>query len=90
MKPYTTAMKLLIQQVETTLPFGLSEAEICAGKCVGSPKKLLEYMSSELDFWQCELANGQISKLGDVSRLANISKKFINRINVMNWCDKTE
>ena len=76
MKPDTsTAMGDLIKQVEDTLPFGLSEAEICAGKCVGCPKKLLEYISSELDYWKCELDNEIVPKLGDVSRLAHISKK---------------
>jgi len=76
MKPdVNTAMSLLITEIEEALPFGLSEAQICAGKCIGCPKKLLEYLSGEITYWQCELANGNPPLMGDISRLAHISKK---------------
>jgi len=76
MKPNTsTAMKLLIEQIQNALPFEKSEHEICAGKCVGCPKKMLEYMGSELDHYQCQLANEATPTLGEINDLARIAKK---------------
>lgn len=76
MKPNTSAaMKMLIEQIKTALPFEKPEHEICAGKCVGCPKKMLEYMGSELDHYQCQLDNKEIPTLGEVSDLARIAKK---------------
>tara|TARA_R110002167_G_scaffold5436_3_gene25580 strand:- start:106522 stop:106788 length:267 start_codon:yes stop_codon:yes gene_type:complete len=75
-KPNTsTAMKMLIEQIQTALPFEKSEHEICAGKCVGCAKKMLEYMGSELDHYQCQLNNEETPTLGEISNLANIAKK---------------
>ena len=76
MKPNTsTAMKLLIHQIQTALPFEKPEHEICAGKCVGCAKKMLEYMGSELDHYQCQLNNEETPTLGEISNLARIAKK---------------
>ncbi|MGL1956794.1 MAG: hypothetical protein OCD00_05695 [Colwellia sp.] len=76
MKPNTsTAMTLLIKQIKTALPFDLPEHEVCAGKCVGCPKKMLEYMGCELDHHQCQLDNSEIPSLGEISDLARIAKK---------------
>jgi len=51
LKPNTRiAMQQLIAEINEVMPFGLSEAEICAGKCLGCPKKLLEYISSEVAY----------------------------------------
>lgn len=76
MKPNTaTAMQILITQIQTALPFDKSEHEICAGKCVGCPKKMLEYMGGELDHYQCQLNNSETPTLGEISDLARIAKK---------------
>ncbi|PCI60613.1 MAG: hypothetical protein COB35_08705 [Gammaproteobacteria bacterium] len=76
MKPdVQTAMKMLLQQINETFPFAMPEAEICAGKCVGCPKKVLEYLSSEVDYYQAQLDNEQTPLLGDISRLALVAKK---------------
>jgi len=76
MKPSTSvAMQVLIEQIQTALPFEKPEYEICAGKCVGCPKKMLEYMGSELDHYQCQLDNAQTPTLGEISDLARIAKK---------------
>lgn len=76
MKPNTsTAMKMLIGQIHAALPFEKPEHEICAGKCVGCPKKMLEYIGSELDHYQCQLDNEEIPSLSDISGLARIAKK---------------
>lgn len=68
-------MKMLIEQVQSALPFERPEHEICAGKCVGCPKKMLEYMGSELDHYQCQLDNEVIPSLGEISDLARVAKK---------------
>jgi len=76
MKPDTsTAMTILINQVKDALPFEIPEHEICAGKCIGCPKKMMEYIGFEVDYWQCKLNNDDIPSLGDVSDLARIAKK---------------
>ena len=76
MKPNTsTAMQTLITQIKTALPFEKPEHEICAGKCVGCPKKMLEYIGSDLDYYQCQLNNAQIPTLGEISNLARIATK---------------
>ena len=76
MKPNAkTAMILLLQEINHTFPFATPEAEICAGKCVGCPKKVLEYLSSEVDYYQAQLDNEQTPLLGDISRLALVAKK---------------
>ena len=76
MKPNTSiAMQQLITQIQTSLPFDKSEHEICEGKCVGCPKKMLEYIGSELDHYQCQLNNEEIPTLGELSNLARIAKK---------------
>jgi len=71
MKPNTsTAMKMLIEQIQAALPF-----ETPDGKCVGCPKKMLEYIGSELDHYQCQLNNDEIPTLGELSDLARVAKK---------------
>lgn len=69
------AMRLLITQIKNALPFGMSEHDICAGVCVGCPKKSMEYIGSEIDYWECRLANNDNPTLGDISDLARIAKK---------------
>ncbi|WP_252178875.1 hypothetical protein [Endozoicomonas sp. 4G] len=76
MKPNTqTAMQELILQVREAIPFDMPEAEICTGKCVGCPKKLLEFLDQELTDWESRLEDEEAPRLGDLSRLAKTSKK---------------
>ncbi|WP_299794432.1 hypothetical protein [uncultured Shewanella sp.] len=76
MKPDTTqAMYILIEQIKQALPFGMPEHEICAGVCVGCPKKLMEYISSEVEYWECKLENHEKPSLLDLSDLARIGTK---------------
>lgn len=70
------AMEQLICQIKEAIPFGMPEAEICARDCFGCPKKLLEYLDTELEFWESELASGETPTLGDIDRLAKSSKKI--------------
>ena len=77
MKPNPpTAMQNLITQVRGEFPFTVPEAQICAGKCVGCPKKLLELVDTELCDWESRLANGETPLLGDISRLAKLCKNI--------------
>lgn len=76
MKPDTTqAMHILIEQIKSALPFGVPEHEICAGVCVGCPKKLMEYISSEVEYWECKLENDEKPSLLDLSDLARVGSK---------------
>ena len=76
-KPKTPdAMLQLIDQVRTAIPFTISEAELCFGTCHGCPKKLIEYLDTELTDWTDRLDNNEIPLLGDVDRLGRTSKKI--------------
>ena len=77
MKPKASAaMHQLIEQVRLEFPFTLPEAQICAGKCVGCPKKLLELADTELSDWEVRLANNEQPLLGDISRLGKLCKNI--------------
>jgi hypothetical protein len=76
MKPDTSkAMQLLIEQIQAHFPFDKPEAEICAGKCIGCPKKTLEFLATEVDYWQAKLDANEPPLLGDISRLALLGRK---------------
>lgn len=71
------AMSELINQIETAIPFDdLNEARLCSGKCIGCPKKLLEYLEQEVLFWREEVEADETIKLGDVNKLARSAKKI--------------
>lgn len=77
MKPdRPTAMHNLLNQIENALPLGLPETELCAGTCVGCPKKLNEFMLGEMDFWRDAMARGDVPSLGDIKRLARSAQKI--------------
>ncbi|MRI32032.1 hypothetical protein EOPP23_03335 [Endozoicomonas sp. OPT23] len=77
MKPEPqAAMNQLIEQVREAIPFGLSEAEICSGECIGCAKKLMEFLDQELEDWSTRLDQGEVPKLGDLSKLAKSSTKI--------------
>ncbi|WP_093328753.1 hypothetical protein [Thalassotalea agarivorans] len=77
MKPdRITAMRDLIIEVRNEFPFALPEAEICAGKCVGCPKKLLELADTELTHWETELDAGETPSFGEIARLGKMCKNI--------------
>lgn len=77
MKPNTTeAMSELIVQVRTAMPFDLPEGQICSGICRGCAKKLLNFLDTELEDWECRLDQGEQPNLGDLSQLAKRSRKI--------------
>jgi hypothetical protein len=76
-KPDTrTAMRQLIDRVRNELPFGLPEEALCGDACQGCSSKLLIYLETELDEWETKLSDGAIPSFGDLSRLAEKSKKI--------------
>lgn len=76
MKPDTsTAMCRLIAQVRAAIPFAAPQSRVCTGACDGCSRKLLDFLESELDDWERRLAAGERPSLGDVSRLAQTSRK---------------
>lgn len=78
------AMRLVIHQVRDAIPFDeMTEARLCSGLCQGCPKKLLEYLEQEVEYWEGNLANGDEPSLGDVQKLARTSLK-IHKVLVKN------
>ncbi|MCG7964494.1 MAG: hypothetical protein AB2747_22060 [Candidatus Thiodiazotropha taylori] len=78
-KPNTqVAMRQLIEQIRTQIPFDLSEEERCGESCEGCSGKLLIYLESELDEWQIKLDQGVVPSFADLSRLAAKAKKIVN------------
>ncbi len=77
MKPDTqTALMQVINLARQSIPFGLTEAQMCSGVCHGCSKKLLDFLEMELDSWEARIIAGEVPNLGDVSSLARMSKKI--------------
>jgi len=76
-KPDTrTAMRRLIEQARSEMPFGLSREEICGDDCQGCSSKLLSYLENELDAWESRLNDGAAPNLGELHRLAGQCRKI--------------
>jgi len=70
-KPDTkTAMRQLIGQIRTAIPFDLPEARTCDGPCEGCSMKLLTYLETEVENWEYRLDEGETPNFGDLNRLA--------------------
>lgn len=71
------AMTALIADIRTHIPFDeLDETRVCSGLCIGCPKKLLEYLEQEVEYWEGSLAVGDTPNLGDIQKLARSSTKI--------------
>lgn len=76
-KPGTRqAMQGLIASIREVMPLDQPGALLCRQTCVGCPKKLLEYLQSEVSGWESALASGEKPTLGDIDRLAQTSRKI--------------
>lgn len=81
MKPDVTAvMRELIREVRQTLPFDLTEEQMCAGPCDGCSMKLLGYLESELEHWERRLDDGEQPGLAELSKLIRTSRKVRDAI----------
>jgi hypothetical protein len=73
--PVAEAMRELIAQVRTAIPFNTPEAELCADECRSCSVKLLEFLAAELDDWEARLDAGETPGLAELSRLSRTSRK---------------
>jgi hypothetical protein len=77
MKPKRTqAMEQLIDTVRENFPFDEADANICTGQCNTCAMKLLEYLDTELDTWECKLKQGDTPSFGDINKMAKTSQKI--------------
>ena len=70
------AMRSLIESARDSIPFGISEAEMCSGGCRGCSKKLLNFLEFELDDWEQRLGSGERPSFGELNALAKTCKKI--------------
>lgn len=76
MKPDTSiAMRILIDEVRSALPFGASDTQLCSDSCQSCSKKLLEFLESELEDWEKKLHDGIQPNFGDINRMGKTCKK---------------
>ena len=77
MKPNTQqAMKQLIGQIREAIPLDMPEAQMCSESCRICSKKLLDYLSSELEEWDYRLEQGDIPNFGDLQKLERSGRKI--------------
>lgn len=69
------AMRILIDQIRTELPFDMLQARICSGPCQGCSLKLLDYMETELLDWERRLDAGETPDFAELSRLAKSARR---------------
>jgi hypothetical protein len=69
-------MRQLIVQMRASIPFGLSDEQICGDSCEGCSSKLLIYLENELDTWESRLEQGVVPTFGDLDRLAKQGRKI--------------
>lgn len=70
------AMCRLLTAMREQLPLYAPEASLCQKSCVGCPKKLMQYIEGEYEYWQQEVDSGGDILLGDINRLARSSRKI--------------
>jgi hypothetical protein len=71
-------MQSLIAEIRQTLPLTLDQALLCRGPCQGCPKKLLEYLDTELSEREFTLQRGQTPTFGELHKLARIGHRIHN------------
>ncbi|BAO45213.1 hypothetical protein [Thiolapillus brandeum] len=73
--PVAKAMRELIAQARSAIPFDTPEAQLCADECRSCSVKLLEFLAAELDDWEARLDAGETPGLAELSRLARTARK---------------
>jgi hypothetical protein len=75
-KPDTRqAMRQLIAAIRAAIPFELPEEEVCRDGCNACSLKLLEFLSTELEYWEARLEEDEKPGLADLSRLEKTARK---------------
>ncbi|MGX9461363.1 hypothetical protein ACWXWU_08990 [Shewanella sp. A14] len=71
-----SAMKQLIAQAKQAFPLDSPDIFRCgpSNSCVGCPKKLLDLVDSELNYWETAIYQGVTPSFGDLSRLGKLCK----------------
>jgi len=69
-------MKDLIAKVRGSIPFDTPMSELCNGPCTGCSKKLLDFLDTEIEEWESNIAAGNQPNLGDIQSLAKTSRKI--------------
>jgi hypothetical protein len=77
-KPDTrTAMRHLVAEVRSVMPFDLPPERLCDGACSGGcALKLLDYLDGELETWIGRVDAGEMPNFGDLARLEKTSRKI--------------
>ncbi|TVZ41453.1 hypothetical protein P886_0799 [Alteromonadaceae bacterium 2753L.S.0a.02] len=70
------AMQALLAEISRQLPLDAPAASLCQNTCMGCPKKLMQYLEGEVDFWQDELGAGETPSFGDIQKLAKSARKI--------------
>jgi hypothetical protein len=68
------AMLNIIELVRHDFPFDAPESQICGESCVGCPKKLLELVETEIEYWESKLEQGELPNLTEVDRFGKLCK----------------
>ena len=77
MKPDTqTAMRNLINEVRSRVPFDDPQAQECPDLCQGCTPKLLVFLDTELEAWEQRLEAGETPTFGDLHRLGKTCKRI--------------
>ncbi|RTE65441.1 hypothetical protein EH243_12300 [Amphritea opalescens] len=76
-KPDTDiAMRKLIADIRTAIPFDTPMKDLCNGPCTGCSKKLLDYLDTELEERETALNSGYKPDFGDLNRLKKTALKI--------------
>lgn len=76
-KPDTQiAMRKLIADIRSAIPFDTPQEKLCNGPCTGCAKKLLDYLDMELEEREAEINAGHIPGLGELNRLKKSAVKI--------------
>ena len=81
-KPDTqTAMRNLIADIRSAIPFDTPQEKLCNGPCTGCAKKLLDYLDMELEEKEAAINAGHIPGLGEINRLKKSAVKIHAALN---------
>ncbi|MDO6562361.1 hypothetical protein Q4488_03100 [Amphritea sp. 1_MG-2023] len=81
-KPNTQiAMRALIAEIRTEIPFDTPVERLCNGPCTGCAKKLLDYLDTQLEEIEADLLHEHIPTLGEINRLSKTARKIYAALN---------
>lgn len=71
-----TAMLNIIELVKRDFPFEDPNRQVCGDTCIGCPKKLLELVETEIQFWEYRIEEGDIPTFKEISQFAKLCKNI--------------